>query len=106
MATLGHDRPFLSVRDRYDKGLISIQSLAVYRLFDQQERYERLRAIVNTGTSFDIPAFEVCLPGVPLCGVSVVDHTCSLILKLHSLDELSVGSATILADFEAQGEPL
>jgi len=95
----------VSVRGRYDKGLVAIQSLAVFRLFHQRERYESLRDVVNSGADFDIPHFDECLPGVPLCGVPMVNHTCSLILNLNSLDGAAgVRSAMILAGFEAQEE--
>jgi len=91
---------------RYDKGLVAVQSLAVFRLLEQRERYGSLREIINTAGPFDIPAFDECLPGVPLCGVPVVNHTCGLILKLRSLDGVvGVRSAAILAELEARGEP-
>jgi len=87
-------------RDRYDEGLVAVQSLAVFRLFDQRERYESLRDVINTGAPFDIPHFDECLPGVPLCGVPIVNCTCGLILKLNSLGgEMGARSAAIMAEF-------
>jgi len=94
---------FAIYRNRYDKGLIAIQSLAVFRLLDQRERYESLRGVLDSGPPFVIPHFDDCLPGVSLCHVPVVNHTCGLILKLNSLDGVvGVRSAAILAEFEAR----
>lgn len=77
----------------------------MFRLYDQRERYESLRDVITSGASFGIPHFDQCLPGVPLCRVPVVNHTCGLILKLNSLHGVAgVRSAAILAEFEAQME--
>jgi len=96
---------FASNHGRYDEGLVAVQSLAVFRLFGQREQFDSLRGVINTGPSFNIPTFDECLPGVPLCRVPIVNYTCSLVLQLNSLDDSSVGSAAILAEFEAQGQP-
>ena len=100
-----HACSFYSCR-RYDKGLVAIQSLAVFRLFGQRGRYESLRDVINTGAPFDIPTFDDCVPELPLCGVPMVNHTCGLILNLSSLDGAVVGvpGAMTPARFEAQEE--